>query len=63
MAIEEDELTKKWEAKQLIASRVLNARKYLMFDDDGDGLLYKEEGVEEELEIKLNKKELAFLQG
>nr|XP_010926652.1 probable pre-mRNA-splicing factor ATP-dependent RNA helicase DEAH5 isoform X2 [Elaeis guineensis] len=53
----------KWEAKQLIASGVLDVREYPMFDDDGDGLLYQEEGAEEELEIELNEDEPAFLQG
>ena len=53
----------KWEAKQLIASGVLDLSDYPNFDDDGDGLLYQEEGAEEELEIELNEDEPAFLQG
>ncbi|KAG0465381.1 hypothetical protein HPP92_019545 [Vanilla planifolia] len=53
----------KWEAKQLIASGVLDVREYPMFDDEGDGMLYQEEGAEEELEIELNEDEPAFLQG
>ncbi|XP_072977780.1 probable pre-mRNA-splicing factor ATP-dependent RNA helicase DEAH5 [Typha angustifolia] len=53
----------KWEAKQLIASGVLDVREHPMFDDDGDGMLYQEEGAEEELEIELNEDEPAFLQG
>ncbi|KAF6142013.1 hypothetical protein GIB67_037981 [Kingdonia uniflora] len=54
----------KWEAKQLIASGVLDVRDYPMFDDqDGDGMLYQEEGAEEELEVELNEDEPAFLQG
>ncbi|XP_008808919.1 probable pre-mRNA-splicing factor ATP-dependent RNA helicase DEAH5 isoform X1 [Phoenix dactylifera] len=53
----------KWEAKQLIASGVLDVREHPMFDDDADGLLYEEEGAEEELEIELNEDEPAFLQG
>ncbi|KAH0453564.1 hypothetical protein IEQ34_017888 [Dendrobium chrysotoxum] len=53
----------KWEAKQLIAAGVLDVREYPMFDEEGDGLLYQEEGAEEELEIELNEDEPAFLQG
>ncbi|CAL5360360.1 hypothetical protein CsSME_00050820 [Camellia sinensis var. sinensis] len=53
----------KWEAKQLIAAGVLDARENPMYDEDGDGLLYQEEGAEEELEIELNEDEPAFLQG
>ncbi|KAL7167887.1 hypothetical protein ACSBR2_038344 [Camellia fascicularis] len=53
----------KWEAKQLIAAGVLDARENPMDDEDGDGLLYQEEGAEEELEIELNEDEPAFLQG
>ncbi|XP_059633114.1 probable pre-mRNA-splicing factor ATP-dependent RNA helicase DEAH5 [Cornus florida] len=52
-----------WEAKQLIASGVLDPRDYPMYDDEGDGMLYQEEGAEEELEIELNEDEPAFLQG
>uniref|UniRef100_A0A0C9RQC4 RNA helicase n=1 Tax=Wollemia nobilis TaxID=56998 RepID=A0A0C9RQC4_9CONI len=53
----------RWEAKQLIAAGVLDVKEYPMYDDDGDGLLYQEEGAEEELEIELNEDEPAFLQG
>ncbi|WVZ76024.1 hypothetical protein U9M48_024029 [Paspalum notatum var. saurae] len=53
----------RWEAKQLIASGVLDVRDYPMFDEDGDGVMYQEEGAEEELEIELNEDEPAFLQG
>ncbi|XP_002510773.3 probable pre-mRNA-splicing factor ATP-dependent RNA helicase DEAH5 [Ricinus communis] len=53
----------RWEAKQLIASGVLGVQEYPMYDDEGDGLLYQEEGAEEELEIELNEDEPAFLQG
>ncbi|XP_058095795.1 probable pre-mRNA-splicing factor ATP-dependent RNA helicase DEAH5 [Magnolia sinica] len=53
----------RWEAKQLIASGVLGVKDYPMYDDDGDGMLYQEEGAEEELEIELNEDEPAFLQG
>ncbi|KAK4391805.1 putative pre-splicing factor ATP-dependent RNA helicase DEAH5 [Sesamum angolense] len=52
----------RWEAK-LIASGVLSVEGYPMFDEEGDGLLYPEEGAEEELEIELNEDEPAFLQG
>ncbi|KAK4483666.1 hypothetical protein RD792_010867 [Penstemon davidsonii] len=52
-----------WEANQLIASGVMSAKEHPMFDDEGDGLLYQEEGAEEELEIELNDDEPAFLQG
>lgn len=54
----------KWEAKQLVASGVLDVREYPMYDEDGDGMLYQDEGTaEEELEIELNEDEPAFLQG
>ncbi|XXG76536.1 hypothetical protein AAC387_Pa08g0866 [Persea americana] len=53
----------RWEAKQLIASGVLDVREFPMYDEDGDGMLYQEEGAEEELEIELNEDEPAFLQG
>ncbi|XP_078155539.1 ATP-dependent RNA helicase [Carex rostrata] len=52
-----------WEAKQLMAAGVLDARDNPMFDEEGDGLLYQEEGAEEELEIELNEDEPNFLQG
>ncbi|EYU27319.1 hypothetical protein ABFS82_10G087300 [Erythranthe guttata] len=52
-----------WEAKQLIASGVMSVKDYPMFDEDGDGMLYQEEGAEEELEVELNEDEPAFLQG
>ncbi|KAJ0960960.1 hypothetical protein J5N97_001172 [Dioscorea zingiberensis] len=35
---------RRWEAKQLIASGVLDVRDYPMFDEDGDGMLYQEGG-------------------
>ncbi|XP_047325773.1 probable pre-mRNA-splicing factor ATP-dependent RNA helicase DEAH5 [Impatiens glandulifera] len=53
----------KWEAQQLIASGVMGVKDYPMYDDEADGLLYQEEGPEEELEIELNEDEPAFLQG
>ncbi|KAJ6795538.1 putative pre-mRNA-splicing factor ATP-dependent RNA helicase DEAH5 [Iris pallida] len=53
----------KWEAKQLIAAGVMDLRDYPNFDEDGDGVLYQEEGAEEELEIELNEDEPAFLNG
>eukprot|EP01018_Ginkgo_biloba_P021063 Gb_14269 [translate_table: standard] len=53
----------RWEAKQLIAAGVLDVREHPMYDDDGDGMLYQDEGTEEELEIELNEDEPAFLQG
>ncbi|KAJ3686120.1 hypothetical protein LUZ61_015284 [Rhynchospora tenuis] len=53
----------RWEAKQLIASGVLDVHDYPQFDEEGDGLLYQEEGAEEELEIELNEDEPNFLQG
>lgn len=53
----------RWEAKQLIASGVLDVREFPMYDEDGDGLLYQEEAAEEELEIEMNEDEPAFLQG
>ncbi|KAF9618131.1 hypothetical protein IFM89_000247 [Coptis chinensis] len=55
----------RWEAKQRLGREgVLDPRENPLFDDeDGDGLLYKEEGAEEELEIELNEDEPAFLHG
>ncbi|KAI3898080.1 hypothetical protein MKW92_049883, partial [Papaver armeniacum] len=54
----------KWEAKQLIASGVLDASGFPNFDEDGKPeMLYQEEDGEEELEIELNEDEPAFLQG
>ncbi|KAL2643858.1 hypothetical protein R1flu_011445 [Riccia fluitans] len=53
----------RWEAKQLIASGVLDVRDYPMYDEESGGLLYQEEGAEEELEIELNEDEPAFLRG
>ncbi|KAH6806578.1 ATP-dependent RNA helicase [Perilla frutescens var. frutescens] len=53
----------RWEAKQLIAAGVLSAKDYPMLDEEGDGILYQEEGGEEELEVELNDDEPAFLQG
>ncbi|KAK2458998.1 pre-mRNA-splicing factor ATP-dependent RNA helicase DEAH1 [Trifolium repens] len=52
-----------WEAKQLIASGVLSVSEYPSYDDEGDGVMYQEEGAEEELEIEMNDDEPAFLQG
>lgn len=53
----------RWEAKQLMASGVLTVKECPMFDEEGDGMLYQEEGAEEELEIELNEDEPPFLQG
>ncbi|XP_031286935.1 probable pre-mRNA-splicing factor ATP-dependent RNA helicase DEAH5 [Pistacia vera] len=53
----------RWEAKQLIASGVLSVNEYPMYDEEGDGIVYQEEGAEEELEIELNEDEPAFLNG
>eukprot|EP00850_Spirogloea_muscicola_P010129 SM000058S18559 [mRNA] locus=s58:491455:496651:- [translate_table: standard] len=53
----------RWEAKQLIASGVLDVRDYPMYDDEGGGLVYQDEGGEEELEVELNEDEPAFLRG
>lgn len=54
----------RWEAKQLIASGVMSVKEYPMYDEDGDGMLYQEEGgAEEELEIEMNEDEPAFLNG
>ncbi|KAL6534995.1 hypothetical protein OROHE_013049 [Orobanche hederae] len=53
----------RWEAKQLIASGVMSLKELPMFDEEGDGMLYRDEGAEEELEIELNEDEPAFLQG
>ncbi|OMO92552.1 hypothetical protein COLO4_17488 [Corchorus olitorius] len=53
----------RWEAKQLIASGVMRVDEYPMYDEEGDGMLYQEEGAEEELEIELNEDQPAFLNG
>ncbi|KAK6120410.1 hypothetical protein DH2020_045890 [Rehmannia glutinosa] len=53
----------RWEAKQLIASGVMSVKDCPMFDDEGDGMLYREEGAAEELEIEMNEDEPPFLQG
>ncbi|KAK0592791.1 hypothetical protein LWI29_025476 [Acer saccharum] len=53
----------RWEEKQLIASGVLTVNEYPMYDEEGDGMMYQEEGAEEELEIEMNEDEPAFLQG
>ncbi|KAK4740295.1 hypothetical protein R3W88_003992 [Solanum pinnatisectum] len=54
----------RWEAKQLIAAGVLGVQEHPMFDEEGDGMLYQEEGgVDEELEVELNEDEPPFLQG
>ncbi|CDY13640.1 BnaA06g32830D [Brassica napus] len=53
----------RWEAKQLIAAGALKASEFPDYDEDGDGMLYQEEGAEEELEIEMNEEEPAFLQG
>ncbi|KAK1552343.1 hypothetical protein Q3G72_015024 [Acer saccharum] len=53
----------RWEAKQLIACGVLTVNEYPMYDEEGDGMMYQEEGAEEELEIEMNEDEPAFLQG
>ncbi|KAI9119987.1 hypothetical protein K1719_008956 [Acacia pycnantha] len=53
----------KWEAKQLIASGVLGVTEFPSYDEEGDGVLYQEEGAEEELEIEMNDDEPAFLNG
>ncbi|VFQ81357.1 unnamed protein product [Cuscuta campestris] len=53
----------RWEAKQLMASGVLPLKEHPMFDEEGDGFLYEDEGAEEELEIELNEDEPPFLQG
>ncbi|KAL8160868.1 hypothetical protein V2J09_012357 [Rumex salicifolius] len=55
-----------WEAKQLIASGVMSAKDYPMYDEEGDGgggPVYQEEGAEELLDIEMNDDEPAFLQG
>ncbi|KAF7151906.1 hypothetical protein RHSIM_Rhsim02G0021600 [Rhododendron simsii] len=53
-----------WEANQLVAAGVITrVRENPMYDEEGDGAVYREEGAEEELEIELNEDEPAFLQG
>ncbi|KAI4382005.1 hypothetical protein MLD38_008020 [Melastoma candidum] len=53
----------KWEAKQLVASGVFKVNEHPISDEEGDRMLYQEEGTEEELEIELNEEKPAFLQG
>ncbi|KAG6512312.1 probable pre-mRNA-splicing factor ATP-dependent RNA helicase DEAH5 [Zingiber officinale] len=52
-----------WEAKKLIDAGVMNVHEYPMLNDDQDGILYQEEGAEEEIEIELNEDKPSFLQG
>ncbi|CAI5488992.1 unnamed protein product [Closterium sp. Naga37s-1] len=53
----------RWEAQQLVASGVLDVTDYPQYDDEGGGLLYQDEGEEQEVEIELNEDEPAFLRG
>eukprot|EP00898_Chlorokybus_atmophyticus_P004046 jgi/Chlat1/4642/Chrsp3S05597 len=53
----------KWEAKQLIASGVLDVREYPMYDEEGQGMLNVEEDVEDDLEVEINDEEPPFLKG
>ncbi|GKA25971.1 probable pre-mRNA-splicing factor ATP-dependent RNA helicase DEAH5 [Tanacetum coccineum] len=54
----------RWEAKQLIASGGLSVKEYPMYDEEtNDGMVYQEEGGDEELEVELNEDEPAFLKG
>ncbi|GKC63750.1 probable pre-mRNA-splicing factor ATP-dependent RNA helicase DEAH5, partial [Tanacetum coccineum] len=54
----------RWEANQLIASGVLSVKDYPMYDEEtNDGMVYQEEGGDEELEVELNEDEPAFLKG
>ena len=53
----------RWEAQQLIASGVLDPMDYPDYDEEGGGLLYQDEGEEQEVEIELNDDEPAFLRG
>ncbi|CDY51665.1 BnaC03g67040D [Brassica napus] len=54
----------RWEAKQIIASGALKATDFPdYYDEDGVGMLYQEEGAEQEFEIEMNEEEPAFLQG
>lgn len=46
-----------------MASGVLDVREHPTYNEEGDGLLYQEEGAEEELEIELNDDGPAFLRG
>ncbi|KAL4290696.1 hypothetical protein GQ457_14G011790 [Hibiscus cannabinus] len=43
--------------------RETNIDERPIYDEDGDGMLYQEEGAKEELEIEMNEDEPAFLQG
>ncbi|MEW5307724.1 MAG: hypothetical protein WDW36_010101 [Sanguina aurantia] len=54
-----------WEARQLIASGVLDVREYAMFDEEsGMGILAgADDDCEEEFEIDLNDEEPEFLKG
>ncbi|CAI5481585.1 unnamed protein product [Closterium sp. Yama58-4] len=53
----------RWEAQQLVASGVLDVTDYPQYDEEGGGLLYQDEGEEQEVEIELNEDEPAFLRG
>ncbi|CAN6682276.1 unnamed protein product [Malus baccata var. baccata] len=53
----------RWEAKQLIAAGVLSATEHPMYDEETDGMLYQEEGAEEQTEIDNNEDLPQFLLG
>ncbi|CAA7056849.1 unnamed protein product [Microthlaspi erraticum] len=54
----------RWEAKQLIASGALKQSEFPNYDEDEGGMLYQEEGAEEEeLEIEMNEDEPASCKG
>ncbi|BFG37689.1 hypothetical protein CerSpe_239630 [Prunus speciosa] len=53
----------KWEAQQLIASGVLSVTEYPMYDEEkANGMLYQEEGAEEETEVETREDKPGFLE-
>ncbi|CAB4266191.1 unnamed protein product [Prunus armeniaca] len=53
----------KWEAQQLIASGVLSVTEYPMYDEEeANGMLYQEEGAEEETEVETREDKPVFLE-
>lgn len=51
-----------WEAQRLIASGVLPVEEYPTFDEEA-GVLHRDEGEDEEVDIELNEEEPVFLRG
>lgn len=53
----------RFEAKQLIASGVLDVQDYPTYDPEGKGVLNEKEDKEEDFDVELNDQEAPFLKG